>query len=1346
MADNTYPAEVYVYSNDKWVSISPHCEDTGIQLNPATATELGGVKIGDGVSVTADGTISVSTFSGDYDDLTNKPIPVQSDWLATGGDAYIKNKPNHLSNFNNDLVISAFPNDANYVDAAGAAAAAPVQSIIAGDNVAVSDDGNGNVTIAATGGGTGPGGGVESVSGQLPISVTGGTDAAMVKLDYGESLILTNKKLEVDYTKFAPVALSGSYNDLIDVPPGSSSNLPIESVDGTVVLDSPSPNTFDINTAGVERLRVTDTGDLQAAAGYVPATNDSLVTKVYVDDAVSGGVTGHKLPIESVDGTVVLDSPAADTFTINTGGNERLIVDEQGRVGVNAYSTPFTPSYRFHIKEFGGTEFFASGQFFYSRQDEDKETGVFLLNNQAAGGSSRSIWGLALDAGGGNSNGMTVWASSVGPTGDPKWTFTKDSGIVAQNASGYLQTGLGTAAAPSVSMSGDEDTGSWSPGANQWAVSTGGVERIRVRDDGNVGLGYAGQANINFSIYKTFGVSTVEAIGIMVASRFDGQPSQQCVGVGSRPEFKGVVASNIRHFMAEDSRGGNQPFSGIQTGFCAADLDLSTTKNVGFETAQTGSSNLAFFASGSSPSQLNGGVRVSSANAASPGYAFIGSEETGTFSPGANQWAISTGGVERMRVRAGGNVSFSQSIVAPTTGTSANGITQRFDIASNNGMVYSTAGYVDNDAVDVAYGFSVLLASTAPSDATHSSFLPFFVGNSTSQNGATIGEVRCYTAADQTVADTAYGFYSGLAPRSGKFRYNFYADGTAPNYFAGQVQTGSGTVSAPSVSIFGDEDTGSWSPGANTWAISTGGVERLRVSSSGTELTSSNGLNKLTLVPGNSVGVIDVDPSNTVANTAFGVKLDGKYKIYMWDTGSVWIGEGVPSQTSEKLRVDGAARIDGEITAEAGLATRPGFGFIGDVQTGVFSPSAGNWAVSCGGVERLRVDETGDIQAAAGYTPATANSLVTKGYVDNAISGGVGSHTLPIESEDGTVVLESPLPGVFRVDTNGEGRFVVTDTGNVLMGLDAETNPNFNVHVKDINNVQLCLESTSVDANGGILKFLNGSNYWNIQHILSTSDPELDNMMQIANNGLVVLGLREDGTNIPQGPVLVNNVGSASSPAYAFNSDRDTGSWSPGSNQWAASCGGVERLRVDGSALWLGGKSGLTAGGFEYLFTGDSVGDGKSLLIASGQPATTADAGSGISFATCEGNGVSRSRSTRMYISPEGKVGINKTNPQSLLDVGGDTSSNRFLATSSTAANPSLCFQNDQDTGIYQDTADTLQFTTGGTERLRVKSTGGVKYVPLAAAPATPEEGEVYFDSTIKKLRVYDGAAWVDLH
>ena len=55
---------------------------------------------------------------------------------------------------------------------------------------------------------------------------------------------------------------------------------------------------------------------------------------------------------------------------------------------------------------------------------------------------------------------------------------------------------------------------------------------------------------------------------------------------------------------------------------------------------------------------------------------------------------------------------------------------------------------------------------------------------------------------------------------------------------------------------------------------------------------------------------------------------------------------------------------------------------------------------------------------------------------------------------------------------------------------------------------------------------------------------------------------------------------------------------------------------------------------------------------------------------------------------------------------------------------------------------------TGSTtpvERAVVKSTGQVRFVPLAADPAGAESGDVYYNSSSNKLKCYNGTTWNDL-
>jgi hypothetical protein len=64
------------------------------------------------------------------------------------------------------------------------------------------------------------------------------------------------------------------------------------------------------------------------------------------------------------------------------------------------------------------------------------------------------------------------------------------------------------------------------------------------------------------------------------------------------------------------------------------------------------------------------------------------------------------------------------------------------------------------------------------------------------------------------------------------------------------------------------------------------------------------------------------------------------------------------------------------------------------------------------------------------------------------------------------------------------------------------------------------------------------------------------------------------------------------------------------------------------------------------------------------------------------------------------------------------------------------------------DAVASIRFITGTTptERLRIKSDGQLRFIPLAADPAGAENGDVYYNSSTNKLRLYAAGAWTDLN
>ena len=143
--------------------------------------------------------------------------------------------------------------------------------------------------------------------------------------------------------------------------------------------------------------------------------------------------------------------------------------------------------------------------------------------------------------------------------------------------------------------------------------------------------------------------------------------------------------------------------------------------------------------------------------------------------------------------------------------------------------------------------------------------------------------------------------------------------------------------------------------------------------------------------------------------------------------------------------------------------------------------------------------------------------------------------------------------------------------------------------------------------------------------------------------------------------------------------------------------GGDLTLDNKSGTIWLGNATNAPAGNTN-LFVGSSDGDGKNLLIGSGQPKTAAEAGSSISFATVAGNG-DRPRKTRMFISPDGNVGINNTSPDERLVVGGSIRANRIKGF---ATNPQLIFES-SDAQIK--THDDLSYTPTQPNSIATKQT-----------------------------------------
>lgn len=158
--------------------------------------------------------------------------------------------------------------------------------------------------------------------------------------------------------------------------------------------------------------------------------------------------------------------------------------------------------------------------------------------------------------------------------------------------------------------------------------------------------------------------------------------------------------------------------------------------------------------------------------------------------------------------------------------------------------------------------------------------------------------------------------------------------------------------------------------------------------------------------------------------------------------------------------------------------------------------------------------------------------------------------------------------------------------------------------------------------------------------------------------------------------------GTAAAPSFSFSDDTNTGVYRVGTDRIGIATAGAFRFGID-------------EGGFAYF-----------------------------------GNAIVSSSPTQGTISGTLASGTNIAGAD--LRIQGGTSTG-------TGAGGAIIFRTSP-------TGSTGSSSNASTERMRVKATGQVRFVPLAADPAGAATGDVYYNSTDNKLKVYNGTAWVDLH
>ena len=238
-------------------------------------------------------------------------------------------------------------------------------------------------------------------------------------------------------------------------------------------------------------------------------------------------------------------------------------------------------------------------------------------------------------------------------------------------------------------------------------------------------------------------------------------------------------------------------------------MRLDTSGNLLVNTASSGFNSFGLpmvVGSGSG----NTGMTIYSGNASFGSLHFADAVSTGAdsyrgflnYNHSTNAMQLGTDATARMTIDSSGNVGIGGTAGAGNTLAIAKNLTGATGVTA----VWVSAT-VQSDATSNAFGFRTNIG-TAAASFTCGDLLHFYANQATKGATSAITNQYGYFAdATLTGATNNYGFYSNIA--SGSNRWNFYAGGTAQNYFAGNTGVGVAPASTITLRAQGSDSTSS---------------------------------------------------------------------------------------------------------------------------------------------------------------------------------------------------------------------------------------------------------------------------------------------------------------------------------------------------------------------------------------------------------------------------------------------------------------------------------------------------------------------------------------------------------
>ena len=386
--------------------------------------------------------------------------------------------------------------------------------------------------------------------------------------------------------------------------------------------------------------------------------------------------------------------------------------------------------------------------------------------------------------------------------------------------------------------------------------------------------------------------------------------------------------------------------------------------------------------------------------------------------------------------------------------------------------------------------------------------------------------------------------------------------------------------------------------------------------------------------------------------------------------------------------------------------------------------------------------DTLDVKATTATARVTSTTSTNRAYLcitnDGTLTvgkaGSAANSMLDYEGLAYAGVIEASSTNPLQLATNATARLTIDSSGKVGIG---KNDPGSKLEIKGAGTTNATSSLNVTDSGGNSMLYVRDDGMVGIGNVTSPGS-RLEIKGAGATSATSALNVKNsEGTSV----LYVRNDG-----RIGINNDNPSNNLSITGSVGINGDLGLGNYPVSGLRLLIEKDDGVTSG--EHQFARFDKASGTTCLQigyrADGSSVTggflKAPSGKALSI----GAG---SQSQAIHINSSGHVGIQSTNPQSVLELG----SGQFaLPQGNSPSGPALGFVGDLNTGLNSPSADNLSLVTAGNDGLTIDSNGVVKVlrnkfvIYSANGGVSGEQGAMYIDTQqqTKRLMVHINGIW----